>query len=96
MEGWHKRINKNYKSVNRTAQLNDEYIIDPSRDSLGLMHQAARKTVLKAGKDIKFAKDIGSMEHMLCLGNGGGGGGYEPSMPADPSIPSAAVTGQGL
>jgi len=90
VQGWHKRINKNYRSVNRTAQLNDEYIIDPTRDSLGLMHQAARKTVLKSGKDLKIAKEVGSMERMLCLGNGSMD---DVSVTADPTVPTGTSSG---
>jgi len=45
-EGWFKRINKNFKSVARTAELNDGIEIDPSRDVVSKMYNAARDTVL--------------------------------------------------
>ena len=96
LAGWHKRINNNYRSVSRTAQLNDEYIIDPTRDSLGLMQQAARRTVLKSAKDLRIGKDIGAMERMLCLGNGAGDdASLAIELPNQSSGPSSTSTGQG-
>ena len=44
--GWHKRINRSFKSVARTAQLNDNIEIDPSRDVVGKIHNSAKEAVL--------------------------------------------------
>ena len=45
-DGWFKRINKSFKSVARTAELNDGIEIDPSRDVVTKMYNSARDTVL--------------------------------------------------
>ena len=65
MPGWHKRIQRNFKSVAKTTQLNDEICIDPSRDATGLMYAAARKAVLKTPSTCKIGKEIGALENML-------------------------------
>lgn len=59
--GWHKRINRNYRSVTREAQHNDDYEVDP--DALTKMHAAAKSAVLKRKANI--AKDVGLLDKML-------------------------------
>ena len=71
MAGWHKRINKNYKSVARTAQLNDQVTLDPSRDAVGIMHTAAKKAILRRPGQDKVAREIGALESILTLSNPG-------------------------
>ena len=65
MPGWHKRIQRNFKSVAKTTQLNDDVCIDPTRDAAGLMYTAARKAVLKTPSTCKIGKEVGALEHML-------------------------------
>lgn len=45
--GWHKRVNRNLKTVTREATLTDGVEIDPSRDAVGKIHAAAKAAVLK-------------------------------------------------
>ena len=65
--GWHKRINRNYRNVTRSAQLNDGITLDPNRDAIGLMHQAARKAVINRSNQ-RIGRDLGSVETMLTSG----------------------------
>ena len=47
MQGWCKRVNRSFKSVTRAAQLNDEFEIDPSRDTVSCMRAAAHATSIE-------------------------------------------------
>ena len=57
MPGWHKRINNNYKAVDRSVRLNDDHVIDPSKDVIGKMHKDAKALVLK--RKAPVALDLG-------------------------------------
>ena len=72
MHGWHKSINKNFKAVDRSVRLNDDHIIDPSKDVIGKMHRDAKATVLK--RKAPIALDLGTTNPMksqlsLCSGD---------------------------
>ena len=72
MPGWHKRINQNYKAVDRSVRLNDDHIIDPSKDVIGKMHKDAKAAVLK--RKAPIALDIGTLNPIksqlsLCAGD---------------------------
>lgn len=68
--GWHKRINRNFKSVGRHVQLNDQINLDPNRDAVGIMHNAAKKAVLGRQGQEKVAREISTLENLLTLGKG--------------------------
>lgn len=95
MPGWYKRIDRNYRQVERRAQLNDEVTIDSSRDSVGIMHQAARKQILKGNSD-KIGKEITGLQCMLIAGNIPLALPSQGEADGDAASASAATADQGL
>ena len=69
LTGWHKRTNRSFKEVSRSCQINDDVVIDASRDAIGKMHAAAKSMVLKRKTNI--AADLGSIGNILPASSSG-------------------------